>query len=177
MAHRGEVLDHVVGHLGVERPIDRVRADGGHHQGVAISGRLGHEVGANVAARARFVVHHHGLPKRGFLREQTRQDVGRAPAGEGDDQADGFGGEGRSLCLRGLGHQDGCRRRQERRQAGAVSASGLKRCGNQAVTGRAQARSDALARCSAEGSTNRSADSTQDAVHHGTPGQWQEGTA
>ena len=42
VSHAGEVLDRVVGQLGVERPVDRVARSGKHQRG-AVGRSLGHQ--------------------------------------------------------------------------------------------------------------------------------------
>ncbi|MNV60042.1 hypothetical protein D3C71_1524940 [compost metagenome] len=96
---RREVLDRVKGHLLVQRGVDGVRADGAHEQRVAVSGCLGGQQAADVAASAGTVVDHHGLAQLGSqaLRHDARQDVGRATGRERHDDGDQLAG------VRGLG--------------------------------------------------------------------------
>src|SRR5688572_1851878 len=63
----------------------------GEEQGVAVGRSLGHEIRADHAARARLVLHHHGLAEqwREGLTDHARHRVGAAPGRETDDQADG----------------------------------------------------------------------------------------
>ena len=68
-----------------------MRAHRAHYDGVAIVGRLGHDVAADVAASAGLVVNDHGLAQLGFFTEQARQDVGCTACWEGDHQANGAG--------------------------------------------------------------------------------------
>ncbi|MNQ84356.1 hypothetical protein D3C85_994820 [compost metagenome] len=84
---RHEVLDRVVGQLGVDGLIDGVRADRAHQQGVAIGRGARGFRRADVAAGARLVVHHHGLVPAlaQFGRHHARGDVGGAAGGEGHD--------------------------------------------------------------------------------------------
>ena len=70
-----------------------MRGGGGEQQRVAVGRRLGDCVGTHVAAGAASVLHE-GAAQRGahLLREQPRQDVGRAAGRERHDDADGLGG-------------------------------------------------------------------------------------
>ncbi len=90
---RHEVLDGVVGQLAVERAVDAVGAHGAHEQRVAVGWRLGDDLRADVAARARAVVHHELLTEGAaqFGRDGPREDVGGAAGGEGHDDAHGLG--------------------------------------------------------------------------------------
>ena len=76
----GEVFFRVIGHLGVQRLVDAVGAHGAHQQGVAVGGGFGHQIRANVAARAGAVFDDEGLAKGlGQLRRHgASQDVGGA---------------------------------------------------------------------------------------------------
>ncbi len=80
---RREVLDRVVGHLRIQRRIDRLRADRSHQQRVAVGRRLGDEIGAQVAAGAGLVLDDEALAEGlGELgRERAGEDVGRAAPG------------------------------------------------------------------------------------------------
>jgi hypothetical protein len=75
-----KVLLRVVGHARVQRLVDAMGAHRAHQQGVAVVGRLGDQVGTDVAARARAVFHHELLAEcPGQLgRDGARQDVGGA---------------------------------------------------------------------------------------------------
>ncbi len=91
----------VVGHLAVQRLVDAVRAHGAHQQRVAVRRRLGHDVGADVAAGAGAVLHDELLAEGlgQFGRQRARQDVGGAAGGEGHHDAHRLGGPG-ALRLR-----------------------------------------------------------------------------
>ena len=93
---RREVLDRVIGQLGIERGIDAMRAHGAHQQGVAVGCRLGHLGRADVAASAGLVVDQEGLAKglAEFGRQRARQDVGGAARGKGHHDAHGLVGPG-----------------------------------------------------------------------------------
>ena len=41
-----EILHHVIRHFGIQRAVDRVRANGADHDGVAVRRRFGHEISA-----------------------------------------------------------------------------------------------------------------------------------
>ncbi|MNT28644.1 hypothetical protein D3C72_1643470 [compost metagenome] len=84
---RHEVLDRVVGQLGVHGLIDGVRADRAHQQGVAIGRGARGFRRADVAARARLVIHHHRLVPRlaQFGGHDARGDVCCAAGGKGHD--------------------------------------------------------------------------------------------
>ena len=64
-----------------------MRPDGSHHQRVAVAGRLGDDVGTDIAAGPRLVVDYQGLAELRLLAEQPREYVGRAAGREGDDQS------------------------------------------------------------------------------------------
>ena len=61
VGHLAQVGARVVGQLLVEGEVGGDRAGDGQQQRVAIGRRLGHIVGADDAAGAAFVFHHHGL--------------------------------------------------------------------------------------------------------------------
>jgi len=99
--HRSEVLHHVVGHLGVERPVDGVGTHGGHHQGVGVGGGLRNRVGADVAAGTGLVLHHDRLSQLRLVTEDARQDVWCTTRRKGHHQLHRPGGP--PWCLRALG--------------------------------------------------------------------------
>ncbi|MNT37531.1 hypothetical protein D3C72_1736710 [compost metagenome] len=84
---RHEILHRIVGQLAVDGLVDRMRADGAHQQGIAVGGGARGFRRADVAARARLVVHHHrlvpGLAQ--FRGHDARRNVGGAAGGEGHD--------------------------------------------------------------------------------------------
>ena len=82
-----EVLGRVVGQLGVDRRIDRVRV-GIDEQRVAVGRRLRHRRRADRAAGAGTVLDHHRLAPvspTSFARHEAPDDVGRARRRERDD--------------------------------------------------------------------------------------------
>ena len=80
----------VVGQLFVERGVHRVGGDRTHQQGVAIGRGFGHQFGANHAATAAAVVHHHLLAQQlgQFVGEQPRHGIGAAAGREWHHEAD-----------------------------------------------------------------------------------------
>ncbi len=50
-----------------------MRPDGSHHQRVAVAGRLGDDVGTDIAAGPRLVVDYQGLAELRLLAEQPRR--------------------------------------------------------------------------------------------------------
>ena len=106
---RGVGLDHGhevafgIGHLRAKQRV-RHRAVAGD-QRVAIGCALGHEIGADDAARARFVVNDDALAEllAQALRDQTRVDVARSACGERQHQPDRLVGPG---ALRQRGQTD-----------------------------------------------------------------------
>ena len=118
--HHGTQVRALEGHAFVDEGIDgegRVDAD---QQRIAVAGRLGRVVGADVAARAGPVVHDEGLFEftLQYLAQAARQDVGGAGGREGDDDAHGFGGPGRGIGGRiGPGASAGAQA-QQKGQAG-----------------------------------------------------------
>ncbi len=106
---RNELL-RLVGELPIERLVDRKRPGRAHQQRVAVGlGMIG-GIGADIAAGAGLVLHHHRLAPLGrqLVAEDARQHVIGAAAGEGDDETDGTGGEG-GLREDGRGYED-CKR-------------------------------------------------------------------
>ena len=87
--HVGEAAHRVVGGLRVERRRGDDRRGVGEQQRVAVRRRLGHDVGAEDAARAGTVVHQETLPQAlGIvLGEHARGDVARPAGREDDDDA------------------------------------------------------------------------------------------
>jgi len=77
--HRQQVPVGIVGQALVEVFVDRHRAISRNQQRMAVGGRLGDHLGADVAARAAAVFHHEGLPKRLLqaLGKRAADDVGR----------------------------------------------------------------------------------------------------
>ncbi|MPM72548.1 hypothetical protein SDC9_119524 [bioreactor metagenome] len=71
-----------------------MRAHGAHEQRVAVRRSACGHGAANVAARARAVVHHHGLTEllRQILRDHARQNVGGAARRERHDDGDRLAG-------------------------------------------------------------------------------------
>ena len=88
--NRGEIAQVVVGHIGIQRGIDRQRADRTDQQRVTVRLGLGDMIGGDVACGAGFVFHHHGLSPglAHFLGNQPRDDVGAAAGGKADDEVD-----------------------------------------------------------------------------------------
>src|SRR6185436_13388651 len=87
----------VVGQPGVERRVDRLRADVGDQQGVAVRPGLGHHVDADHPAGAAAVLDHHrrALPElRQLGGHRARGDVGAPSRCERDDKSDRAGGVG-----------------------------------------------------------------------------------
>ena len=105
-ADRREVLDRVVGQLGVEARIDAVRGDVGEKQRVAVRRSLRRKLGAEQPARAGAVVDDDLLADLGadVGCERAAHRVGRAADGLRDDDLDGaLLREGLRFC----GHRDG----------------------------------------------------------------------
>ncbi|MPM72283.1 hypothetical protein SDC9_119256 [bioreactor metagenome] len=90
-AHGREVLDRVIAELAVQRLVGG-HADGGNHQRVAVGRGLGHEVGADVAARAGAVLDDEGLAQRarGLLAQGAGDGIHGAARREGHDPANGL---------------------------------------------------------------------------------------
>ena len=101
--HRREVLDRIEGQLGVERRRDRDRA-WRQQQRVAVGRGLRHRIGAEIAAGAGLVLHHHRLAEAlaEFSADKARERVGGAAGGERNHEGD-----------RARGHQ-GCAERRHR---------------------------------------------------------------
>ena len=88
LRYGGKVLEHVIGHPGVQRR----RLDHGRdpqQQRVAVWRRLGHHVAADDAAGARPVLHHHGLAPglAQLLGNDAPDDVGAAACRVGNHHA------------------------------------------------------------------------------------------
>jgi hypothetical protein len=85
--HRLEVLCRIEWHRGIEELIQHMRAISPHEQGVAVGSGSRHLRCANVAARARTVLHDQRLPKRAteMLGQIARCDVGPLPGLIGND--------------------------------------------------------------------------------------------
>jgi hypothetical protein len=117
---RAEVLHGVEAGVLVQRRIDGLAAADGHQQRVAVLGSLGRQLGADVAAGARAVVHHHrGLQDLGqLLADDAADDVVGAAGRLRHDHRDGPGRE----CLRG--RQQGCRQRGGEQSATRATESG-----------------------------------------------------
>src|ERR1017187_4969092 len=87
---RDEIARRVEGELAEQRGVDRECADGTERERLAVGRGLGHELGADVAAGAGFVLDHDRLLQllgQG-LSENASGDVGRGAGAEGDDHAD-----------------------------------------------------------------------------------------
>jgi len=89
--HRREVLQRIVARTGVQAGVHRV-GDADHEHRVAVGRGALDELGADVAARAGLVLHHHRLSQRlaELLGHEAPDDVGRAPRAEGDDELYGM---------------------------------------------------------------------------------------
>jgi hypothetical protein len=115
-ADRFEVLQRIEGHLGIQAAVGRQRAGRAYAQGVAVGRRLGDDRQADVAARARAVVHHHLLAELLVEpRDQHAHDrVGTAAGREGHHHADRLFREvGRRTSLRQGGGRGSHRQRQD----------------------------------------------------------------
>ena len=90
----GEVLQRVVGQLGVDARVGDVRRGIGE-QRVAVGRRVDHDLRADRAAGAGAVLGHHRLAPHLLQlgRDHAADDVGRAARRERDDQADGLVGK------------------------------------------------------------------------------------
>ncbi len=88
--YRREVLARVEIQAFVDTGVDGERAVG-HQQGAAVRCGLGHGMGADVAAGARPVLHHHGLAQAllQLLAQAPRQQVRAAARRKGHDDGDG----------------------------------------------------------------------------------------
>jgi hypothetical protein len=91
--HRRKVGDGIVAQLRIQELV------GGHSRAgdedrIAVGIRMGDHVGGDVAAGARFVLHHHRLAPDLLqaVADQTRGDVGRTARRERHHHADRFGG-------------------------------------------------------------------------------------
>ncbi|MNT14855.1 hypothetical protein D3C72_1498760 [compost metagenome] len=119
----------VIGQLGIQRGIDRLRADIARHQRVAVRPGARRQLQANVAGRAGPVVHQHRLAPelRQALRHQARGNVGAAAGRERQDDRD------RPCLPAGVGLRVGGRCQQRRggkaqgqqRSAPAVGENGV----------------------------------------------------
>ena len=96
VGNRAQVSDRVVGDVGVQIGRNGDGRIGRKQQGVAVGDSLGNKVGANGAAGAGFVFHHHRLfPQRAqLLRQHPAINVGRAAGREGDDDLHRLVGKG-----------------------------------------------------------------------------------
>ena len=85
---RGEVLERVIRHFGIQRSVDAMRGRG-HQQGVTIWCRAHRLLGADVGACAGFVVNQYGLLPflREFLGQRSGDDVGCAAGWKGNNDA------------------------------------------------------------------------------------------
>jgi hypothetical protein len=92
--HRREIFDRIVRQLAVERHVDRVGADRAHQYRVAVGGRFGDVVGADIAAGAGTVIDNHRLAPAfvELLAYRARDDVERTAGGERHDEADRLDG-------------------------------------------------------------------------------------
>ena len=92
-ADRLEILHGVVGQLGIEERIDRVGRDRSDQEGVAVRRGLRDRAGAEIAARARAVLHDERLAEilLHVLREQPPEQVGGAAGRERHDEIDLLG--------------------------------------------------------------------------------------
>ena len=99
-----EVLHRIEARLAVQRGVDGLAAADGHQQRMAVARRLGHGLGADVAARAGPVLDHHaGAQHLGqLLAHQPAHDVIGAAGRLRDDHHDGPRGPGL-----GMGQQRG----------------------------------------------------------------------
>ena len=122
-ADRGEVLLRIVRQVGIEGRVDREVARLADDHVVAVGGRLGDEVDADVAAGARLVLDHDRLAEcLGELgADHAGQDVGSAPGGERHDQAHRLGRIGRLRSGVERAHEaaDGGRTGQGKQRAAA----------------------------------------------------------
>ena len=107
---RREVLDRVIGKLGIQRGADRIGLRR-EQKRVAVWRRLRHDVGADGRARAGLVVDDHLLaePLRELLRDHAHRPVDRTARREGHDDAH----RPRRIILR---PRRGCAERNERRR-------------------------------------------------------------
>jgi len=90
-----EIRQRIVRHVLVEHRPDAMRGGARHHHEVRIAARLGDDVGAQHAARARLVLDDDRLsqPRAEPFRQGARQDVGGTGRREVDDPADRLGGQ------------------------------------------------------------------------------------
>ncbi|MNT08440.1 hypothetical protein D3C72_1431830 [compost metagenome] len=91
-----EILERVVGVLGVGRRVGGHGADGGYAQGVTVRGGARDGVRADGPTAAAPVFHHNGLPELAAqaFGHDAGNDVGGAAGGKRNNQADGFVGVG-----------------------------------------------------------------------------------
>lgn len=92
--HRDKVFRRVVGHLCVQRRVDRQVGRLPHAEGVAIRLALGYRVHADVAASARPVFDHKSPSGAGLelVRDETRDEVRATGRRERHDQLDALAG-------------------------------------------------------------------------------------
>ncbi|MNV22649.1 hypothetical protein D3C71_1136310 [compost metagenome] len=99
-----------------------MRGHRAHDQRVAVGRRLGHQIGADVAARARPVFHDHGLAERTahLFGQHAGHGVQRAAGRVRDDEADRLGREIGGLGQRGCGERQGGGKRHGALQQGTA---------------------------------------------------------
>ncbi|MNS48014.1 hypothetical protein D3C72_805710 [compost metagenome] len=125
--HRREILDRVVRQVGEQPGVDGVRGHRAHDQRVAVGRRLGHQIGADIAARARPVLHDHGLAERTahLFGQHAGHGVQRAAGRVRHDKADRLGREISGLRQGGRAERQGGGQRHGALQQGAAhSAAG-----------------------------------------------------
>ena len=103
LGDRHEVLDRVVGNLGIQALVQAVRPVGCHQKGVAVSRAFGHKVGGDDFIGPRLVVHDEGLTPAvtQLLADGTHHHVGRTAGAVRHNDADRFGWVGLGLCNTG----------------------------------------------------------------------------
>ena len=89
LADGGEILDRVVGHLLVQSRVDGVGGHGRHQQGVPVGHRLCDQIGADIAAGARLVLHQELLAEERsqFSAQDARDRVSWPARRKGDHDA------------------------------------------------------------------------------------------
>ncbi|MCY1531335.1 hypothetical protein D9M68_665570 [compost metagenome] len=128
VGHRGhdrdrrEVLHRVVRQVGEQPGVDRVGRDCAHHQRIAVGRRLRHEVGPDIAARARAVFHDDGLAQgtAHLLGQHAGHGVQRAAGRVRHDEAQRLGREISGLRQGRRAERQGCGQRNGALQQGAA---------------------------------------------------------